>query len=178
MSQQKSKEKEFIKLGIFLTIIILILGGFIFYLSIPLLSQKSVVLATMPIDPFDPIRGQYITIRYEIGTLPSVSSAYEGDTIYISLKEDNEGIWRYESASLSKPKEGDFIKGEITSISGDTMRVKYGIEQYFFERNAKFETRDITVEVKLANNGRATITRLLKDGKPIEIEYQNKTLTS
>lgn len=58
------------------------------------------------------------------------------------------------------------------------MGVDYGIEQYFFERGASFNTRDMTVKIKLSDSGAARIVELLQDGKPIEIEYQNKTLTS
>ena len=57
------------------------------------------------------------------------------------------------------------------------MRVEYGIEQYFFERNAQFETRDLQIKVKLGDSGQARITQLLRNGKPIEITYTNKSFT-
>ena len=58
------------------------------------------------------------------------------------------------------------------------MRVEYGIEQYFFERNAEFSTRNMQVAVKVDSNGNARITRLMQDGKPVVINYQNASLTS
>ncbi len=156
-----------------------ILGGFLLYVSFPLLSTKTAVLATQPVDPFDLIRGQYIVIRYEIGTIPFINGAEVGDNVYVVLQEDSEGISRFKEASLDKPSSGElFIRGEIQSINEENMRVEYGIEQYFFERNARFDTTNMDVKVKLSDSGGARIVELLEDGKPIKIQYENKTLTS
>ncbi|MBT4135250.1 GDYXXLXY domain-containing protein [archaeon] len=177
--EQKSKNKEYIKLVIILLVLFGILGVFLLYVSYPLLGTKTVVLATFPVDPFDLIRGQYITIGYEIGRIPLIDSAEVGDTVYVTLEEDVNGTSRYKSASLNKPSKDDvFIKGEIKSVSSESMRIEYGIEQYFFERGAKFPTRGMEVKVKLSNFGGARIVELLQDGEPIEIEYENKSLTS
>ena len=69
MTEINSK-KEVYKLIIILAILGLIGGGFLLYLSIPLLSDTSVILSTQPVDPFDPIRGQYMIISYEINSIP------------------------------------------------------------------------------------------------------------
>ncbi len=153
-----------------------IAGTFILYLSWPLLTGETIVLDTRPVDPFDIFRGQYLTIGYEIASVPAIEGAKEGETVYVALREDEEEIWRYKDASLVRPK-GMFIKGEITSISGENMRIEYGIEQYFFERNAKVATRNMTVEVRVSN-GKARISQLLIDGEPIEIEYGDFELGS
>jgi|SRR3989344_428252 len=177
--ESESKNKEYLKLVVVLVVLFSILGGFLLYVSYPLLGTKTVVLATQPVDPFDLIRGQYITIRYEIGSIPIISGAESGDDVYIVLEEDKEGIFRYKTASLNKPSRDNlFIRGQIKSIYGDNMFIEYGIEQYFFERGAKFSTRGITVKVKLSDAGGARIVGLLEDGKPIKIAYENKTLTS
>ncbi len=172
------RNKEFLNLIIIIVALIVILGSFILYLSWPLMTGSAMVLATQPVDPFDPLRGQYMTIRYEINVVPKPINASTGDTIYVSLKEDAEGIARHAGTSLRQPSKGMFIKGEIKQIYGDETRIEYGIEQYFFERNAQFETQNIQVEVKVSSGGQARITRLLKDGKPLKITYQNKSLLS
>ncbi len=175
----KSKNKEYLKLIILLGILFLILGGFLLYVSIPLLSTKTAVLATQPVDPFDLIRGQYIVIRYEIASIPSIEGGEVGDNVYVSLMKDTNGTSRYKTASLDKPSKDDlFIRGQIKSIYGNNMQVEYGIEQYFFERGARFETRGMEVKVKLSSNGGARIIGLLQDGEPVKITYRNRTLTS
>ena len=174
-----SKNKEYLKLAIVLGVLFLILGGFLLYVSIPLLSTKTAVLDTYPVDPFDLVRGQYITIRYEIGTIPLIDGAEVGNKVYVSLMEDSNGISRYKSASLNKlSKDDSFIRGQISYIYKDTMGIEYGIEQYFFERGARFETQGMEVKVKLSGNGGARIVELLQDGKPIKITYEDKNLTS
>lgn len=177
--KSKSKNKEYIKLAIVLGGLFFILGGFLLYLSIPLLSTNAVVLATQPVDPFDLIRGQYIIIRYEIASVPLIEGAEIGDAIYVILAEDINGISRYKSASLVKPSKDDlFIRGQISYIYEENMRVEYGIEQYFFERGAKFETRGMDVKVKLSGNGGARIVELLQDGERVEMTYRDKTFSS
>ena len=52
-----------------LLLVLLIVLSFIFYNEWPLLTGKKVVLATQPIDPFDPFRGQYMSINYEISRI-------------------------------------------------------------------------------------------------------------
>jgi len=136
------------------------------------------VLATMPVDPFDPLRGQYIIINYEISRINASGDYQNGDTIYVLLKADDKGIWRQNGISNEKPKDSDFIKGKVTNASGNNLRIEYGIEQYFFERNASLPTRNMTVEAAISASGRAKIVRLLMDGKPIEIKYKEFDIKS
>mgnify|MGYP001595922502 FL=1 len=173
----KSKfNKEYLKLIFVVAVLLIILFAFIIYVSYPLLSVKKAVLATQPIDPFDPLRGQYVVIRYEINSIPLVQGAKVRDSIYVTLVDDGEGISRYVEASLNKPsKDKLFIRGEAVSIDMNTMRVEYGIEQYFFERGARFESRVSEVEVKLSDSGASRINQLLSNGEPVKIIYENKT---
>lgn len=174
----KSK-KEIFKLIVIIIIILVILGSFILYVSFPLLGKDSVILATRPVDPFDPIRGQYMIINYEINTIPKIDQAKVGDTVYVVIDQDENRISRYKKASLYKPKKSIFIKGEIKSIRNEDMQIEYGIEQYFFERRAKFETRIQNVEVRLSDTGRAIITKLLdKNKEEVKIEYEEIKITS
>lgn len=166
------------RLIIGLVILLGIISVFISYLSWPLLTGKTIVLATRPIDPFDILRGQYIQINYEISNLPAILEAKKNDLVYIILKEDENGIWRYQEASLTVPKDKTFIRGKITSIYNNQISVEYGIEQYFFERNAQLPTTNLTVEAKVDSSGQARISKLLHNGKPVEIEYKNMSITS
>jgi uncharacterized membrane-anchored protein len=162
--------REFIGLIVAVLIVLGLVGGFISYNYWPILTGQKIVLDTRPVDPFDPFRGQYMTIGYEISWIDNVTGFEQGDNIYVSLDEDDEGVWRYEGTSKSKPK-GDFIKGEVERAYDNRVSVRYGVEQFFFERNAKVPTENITVEVAVASSGRAKFVQMLQNGKPIEIEY-------
>ena len=171
-------KKQYLGLIAVIIIVLVVISSFILYNQWPLMTGKKIVLATQPIDPFDPFRGQYMAINYEISRVNNVEGFEEGDTIYVSLKEDEEGIWRIKDSTKSKPDKGDFIRGDVTRVYESNVRVEYGIEQFFFERNAKLPTRNITVEVSVSNSGRAKLVRLLHNGNPIEIEYEEFDLKS
>lgn len=170
-------KKEVIGIVLALMIFFAIIISFVLYNQLPLSNGKTIVLDTAPVDPFDPFRGQYMIINYEISTFPN-KDFKQGDTVYVSLKEDAEGIWRFVDSSKVKPSSGDFIKGKVTNVFSNDVRVDYGIEQFFFEKDAKVPTQDITVEVKVTDSGRAALVQLLQDGKPVEIQYENFSWTS
>ena len=165
------------RLGIVLSILIGVVLLFTLYLSWPLLTGTTVILDTLPIDPFDPLRGQYVVINYEISTLPSIADTNVGQTVFVSLAPNDEGIWEAQKASLTKPS-NIFIRGTTKRYSGNEMTIEYGIEQFFFERNADLPTENITVEAKVSSSGQARIVQLLHKGEPIEIEYKKPSLTS
>jgi len=167
-------------IGLIITVLIIlgIVISFISYNHWPILTGNKIVLDTAPVDPFDPFRGQYMTISYDISRLDFVEGFEEGDKIYVLLEEDSEGVWRFEKASKIRPSGRDFIRGVVERISGGTMSINYGVEQFFFERHADVPTTNITVEVSVANSGRAVFSQLLQHGKPVEIEYEDIDLTS
>ena len=177
-AQEIQPRREVLKLLLIVLVLLLVIGSFILYLSWPLLTGQTIVLALRPVDPFDPLRGQYIVLNYEISSLPALEGAQEGNTVYVLLKEDEQDIWRYQSASLSRPGKGIVIAGTVRSLSGNTMNLNYGIEQYFFERHAQLPTQNLTVEVKVSADGNARISHLLHNGKPAQIIYENKSWLS
>lgn len=171
MKAQKNNETK--RLYIALAIILSILAIFIIYSSIPYLFGKEIILQTEPVDPFHPFMGQYMDIGYEISSLENGNlRVLEGDTVYVSLKEDEEGIYRFESISRTKPTDTDFIKGTVQHVYGNTIRIEYGIESYYFERRAKLPTENITMKIALTSSGRAKISEMLQNGEPVKIEYE------
>ncbi len=168
--------QQYTRLIIILAAIIVIASGFILYLSLPLLTGKTVVLKTQPVDPFDILRGQYLTINYEISRVSLPENTTEGRAVYVLLKEGDDKIWHADKVSLNKPESGVFIRG-TTKQSWSGFRVEYGIEQYFFERGAHIPRMD-SVKVKIDNSGQARIIELLMNGQPLNITYRKPSLTS
>ncbi|MBR9702719.1 GDYXXLXY domain-containing protein [Candidatus Woesearchaeota archaeon] len=171
-------KKQYVGLIVVVAILLCVLFSFILYNQWPLLTGSKIVLATRPVDPFDLFRGQYMTIGYEIANIWSVSNFAVGDKIYVVLNEDEGGIWRQTSSSHSRPEQGMFIRGKVLRVSGESVRVEYGIEQFFFERHADLPTRNITVEVSVASSGRARLSQMLHNGEPLEIVYEDFSLKS
>jgi|SRR3989344_233081 len=173
---------NYTKLIIFAVIFLLGFSIAIIILSWPFLTGKTYVLATIqPIGPFDIIMGQYATINYEINRLSNISGITGNDSgkvIYVILEKDSSGISHPISVSLSKPENKELIKGKIEYAYGNSARVEYGIEQFFFERGASFSMRNITVEVKVSSSGKARISKLLQNGKSLDIKYREFSIAS
>jgi uncharacterized membrane-anchored protein len=120
----------------------------------------SVWLRTAPIDPRDLFRGDYVTLGYEISTIPAGkfgpglkkhledlvksndgSHSWQGDEIvlYSGLQVDPvTGIAEITTADLTPPPDGLFIKGRVR-INGygslaPLMRVAYGIDAYYVQQ--------------------------------------------
>ena len=168
--------KHYNRLILGLIVLLGIAGIFILYLSWPLLAGTTVILKVQPVDPFDFFRGQYLTINYEISTVNLPESIKEGDKVYVSLKEGDDKIWHYDKALLNKPESGVFIRGTAKK-SWRGLSVEYGIEQYFFERDAHIPRMD-SVKVKVDSTGQARIVELLMNGKSLDISYRKPSLTS
>ncbi|NTV31086.1 GDYXXLXY domain-containing protein [candidate division WWE3 bacterium] len=81
-----------------------------------------VVLSINPVDPRDPLRGDYVTFEYtDLTRLDSYyfenQNVQLGDTIYVPLRRYGK-TWQPESGSVSTvmPKSGTFIKGHVTYV--------------------------------------------------------------
>jgi uncharacterized membrane-anchored protein len=150
-----------------------------------------VTLQTRPVDPRDFLRGDYVTLFYDISSLPAgalkdTPVAGRGIPIYVKLAPGPDGIARAVSLHL----EPVAVSGNEVLIAGrlnsgfhcgtlgnrtlcDRLGIKYGIESYFVpegEGRAIESARNegkVTVVAAVAPGGRAAIKRLLIDGKPV-----------
>ena len=160
---------------------LLFLVGLAGYHEVTLRTGQTVVLATVPVDPRDLFRGDYVILRYEI-TQPDPQAARfvlyrlnPGDAVYVRLiPEDRDGqeVWVASEVDLDPFDSGQvFIKGRVTGVNAaapQSLQVEYGIESYFvpegqgrdIERN-----RSILVRVSVNGFGHAVIKDLIIDGE-------------
>lgn len=150
-----------------------------------------VLLPIEPVDPRDLLRGDYITFQYKISDLEPSYFAYSpvnnGDTVYVPLKEGS-GVWSADKGVVRKIPKGDrrvFLRGKVESDSAGTfsgpasagrntktVRVRYGIEEYFIPEgeggNVSMWKREdkACAGVKVDSRGRAVITEIIVNGKP------------
>lgn len=171
------KKKIFIFLGIFWLAVI---GGFIGYKEYTLRTGQEVLLRTVPVDPRDLFRGDYVVLRYDISSLNPQSVTFErddfkpGDRIFVSLDIEE----RYAVATgvyFQSPKEGLFIKGKLKDVSSGRLNVEYGIESYFVPegrgRDIERELeKSIDARVIIDTLGNAIIKALLVDGQEVKFK--------
>ena len=158
-------------------------------------SGTEIRLRTVPVDPRDLFRGDYVVLAYPISVVDTGKDGgyTRGETVYVTLRRDGEGFARATGVSRDRPAtSGDtvVIAGRVTSTSacalndagefdcsGDRrrLRIAYGIESYFVPQGEgkAIETTDkarIEVVAAVSASGQAAIKRLLIDGKPVYAE--------
>jgi uncharacterized membrane-anchored protein len=150
---------------------------------------KEIRLAVVPVDPRDLLRGDYVILGFPISRLKSDEIGGDdwvgyGETAYVSLAETAEG-WQATEISGVPPESGTFLKGVVDEIYEqqdckvkapcNAIRLVYNLEQFFVPEG---EGRDLetlrndqrmSVDVAVADNGRAALKRLRVDG---EVRYE------
>ncbi len=137
---------------------------------------KKIVLETVPVDPRDILRGDFVVLSYKISTLvlndiqADKTSYRPGEVIFVQLEPKGD-FW--EAAAIKTKKCGDAavcIRGKVRSCYSGKIFVYYGIESYFvpegkgkdIERSVQQrDARRVRVEVIVDGSGNAVIHDLL-----------------
>ncbi len=159
-------------LGLWLTtaIWIAVCGGIWAYHDYQLKHGEEIVLKTVPVDPRDILRGDYVVLRYEISTARrgGADAPYyfrPNQVVYVAL-EDEGGEWRVAGAGFEPPGEGLYLRGRIRSATPDQLQIDYGIESFFVPEGEgkKYEearNRDrLWAVVSVSPHGNAYLKRL------------------
>ena len=131
-------------------------------------------LKTRPVDPRDLLRGDYMTLNYDISRHPAPAgwTAGEHSTVYVVFKlADGYGV--IDEILLHEPPPGDprlCAQAEARVWSGGgtpaDLRLTYGIEQFFVPEGKgtpRFKT--LEAEVSVSPTCRLYLRRVLVDGK-------------
>jgi uncharacterized membrane-anchored protein len=143
-----------------------LLLALIFYKQFTLLAGERILLETIPVDPREMFRGDYVALRYPISRLDrwlwKERSYQKGESVYVTLRRRGR-FWDAAAVSKSPAGEGElFIRGRASRVTRDTMRVEYGIESYFVPEGKGLELerragRGLIAEIAVDRNGRAVI---------------------
>lgn len=151
-------------------------------------SGAEVRLKTVPVDPRDLLRGDYVTLSYEISTIGSpliTGQTPRGagpQSLWVRLAPGPDGLWRASEASFA-PLDGqpgtvvartlpfEFYP-DVDGALPQTLFVSYGIERYYVPegegrvletaRNAQA----LEVEARVSPQGRMQIRQILLHGEP------------
>ena len=131
---------------------------------------ETVLLAIEPADPFDPLRGWHLVLRYELGDPSSFAEADElrhGRTAWAVARVDEDGVARPVRLSTERPER--LAEGEIL-LRGRARggRVKYGAEAFFLPESRRSEVEDdlrahveeACAEVRVGADGRVALVAL------------------
>jgi uncharacterized membrane-anchored protein len=150
-----------------------------------------ITLKVEPIDPRDLLRGDYVSLRYEISNIPVRQitnlppEPYLNDdrTLYARVKKGGDGYWHLVSASFDAPPaaapdadEADikgFLSGGWDLSAGTSVSPDYGIDRFYVPEGEGMDiqqdirVRPFGVRVALASDGAAQIKALLDGDKPL-----------
>lgn len=135
-----------------------------------------VILATEPIDPFDVMRGDYVTLSYP-GLQPEDAFLEErkmGDVVYVVLEISADQRATASEFTRNRPQSGLFLKGKVGKV-GWQKQLVFGLEHYFVPQGQGRVLEQLRNEQRLEieaaidpKSGRATITGKLIDGEQVE----------
>ena len=152
-------------------------------------SGADIRLKTLPVDPRDLLRGDYVILSYPVSTIPKsivTGESPKGGTrarLFVRLKPGADGLWTAAGASFAAlpAEEGsvvlrtlpfDYYEGADGGVP-DTLFVQYGIERYYVpegEGKVLEEARnqeELEVEARVSKDGTAQIARLILKGEPL-----------
>ncbi len=173
-----NKKKIFIGLGIFWVVI---LGGFIGFKEFTVRSGEEVLLKTVPVDPRDLFRGDYVVLRYKISSIdlalfPDSPVFVANNTIYVEIEKGADGYGAVSNLSKEPLKGKLFIKGVVQSVYNQTIQAEYGIESYFVPAGKglvieRWRSGGVDAKVAIDRFGNAIIKTILLDGE--EVDFKN-----
>jgi uncharacterized membrane-anchored protein len=150
---------------------------------------REVVLQVRPVDPRDLLRGDYVTIGYNVSTVPvSLFAARPdealrgaGETVFVRLAPGEDGIWQPVAARYGEPPEASAspdevdIRGTVAMPWADSateIPIDYGIERFYVPEGegraieAGIGERSFRMKVAVADDGTAQI-KSFHDGETL-----------
>jgi uncharacterized membrane-anchored protein len=150
---------------------VLILFGMTVAPLYTLIKGDEILLQTVPVDPSNLFRGDYVALQYEAEEVPRalmdkdvVTKIEAGEydlTVYVLL-EKKDGIHTPLKVSLNKPKNGIYLKGKLEYLGSNNEQKRvayltYSLDKYFLEDNTGLEWEEasskgeIVAKVKVKN---------------------------
>lgn len=154
---------------------IAVAAGVIYSKQYILRTGTRIILETVPVDPRDFLRGDYLILRYKVSTLDlnqikSDKKSYNrGENVFVKI-EPKDKFW--EAAGIGSKKgafgEGVYLKGKVRYYYDQKLELYYGIESYFvpegegkdIERNMRGNKTSVEVEAIVDSSGNALIKKV------------------
>jgi uncharacterized membrane-anchored protein len=143
------------------------------------MNGQEVRLKLAPVDPRDPLRGDYIAVNYEISRLEPVGDMGDdiklkkGQSVWLPLKPDG-AAWspvepvlthQPDAAELKRIGASAAIKGKVVSAQERT--VDYGIDRYFVAegKGTRLPSGEAIALVSLGEDGTPVLRKLYINGR-------------
>jgi len=132
-------------------------------------TAPTIRLKTVPVDPRDLIRGDYMILSYEISR-PGKNEGQgdeQGDEVFVVLRPngDHHEVAEVLTAEPSVDDKRLWVRG-VVWVEGENLRIDYGIERFFVPEgrgSPRFTT--LEVEASVSGDHHLYIRRVWLDGK-------------
>jgi uncharacterized membrane-anchored protein len=155
---------------------LIVLGGMVALNAIPWFGGRTVLLHVVPVDPRDLMRGEYVTLGYDINQIPPAgiqgpngpmsADEWQGRPVFVVLVPDADGRhFRGGDVFTETPAQGVYIRGTVSGRN----QITFGIESYFVQEGQgkdyekAVRERRLSAEVALAGSGAPALRRLVFD---------------
>lgn len=96
---------------------------------------REIALKTVPIDPRDLLRGDYVILRYEVSTFEKADEEmpwyFSANQVVYAKIEETAGEWQVVAVGHEPPATGLYLRGRAKSVFPDRLEIAYGIESFF-----------------------------------------------
>ena len=140
---------------------------------------RVVVLKAAPVDPRDLLRGDYVTLRYDIENVPTYYARYggrasAGEQINVILRRNGHywEVTEYTPATSDSPAPaaGDvFLRGTVESLDANSSRIRVSyanLDRFYVPEGTGRLPKPPDAVVVIDRDGSARIRGLEIDGKP------------
>ncbi|MCA0991937.1 GDYXXLXY domain-containing protein [Guptibacillus hwajinpoensis] len=151
-------------------LVVILMVSFVAYNGIKnevaLQSGKEIRLALTPVDPRSMLQGDYVTLRYDISTLPGATNLPANKKIKVILSPTSEKTYEYGGyykieGNWNKPYEPSDKDVVVNGITYSDHDVQYGIESFFIPEGEGQVVEDKTMAIiKVSENGNALLLEL------------------
>jgi uncharacterized membrane-anchored protein len=147
---------------------------------------RPIVLRTAPVDPRDPMRGEYVRLQYDFSRVPKelcrdgladwfqkrddgwrYHRMLRDRIVFALVRLDRDNVAEFVALTDRHPTEGIYLRGRVDSVDDKEVRVRYGVEALFtqqgsakaFEAKVRGEMAGVPVdaEAALGANGIAVL---------------------
>ena len=153
--------------------------GTVFIQERGLASGVTILLETLPVDPRDLLRGDYVILSYPISEIPesqfepTVTNLAPGQEVYVALEKMGEfhGVNRASTKPIVATEDEVVLRGKSSPRirMRDPFRaagIDYGLERYYVGEGLGNPRGKLTVAVAVPASGRAQIKEVFLDGQP------------
>lgn len=126
-----------------------------------------------PLDPNDPFRGKYITLRYEADSVKvkNVNEWMRNAKVYVLLKADSNGYAAIAGISASRPEnQVDYVQATIAVLNLEdksTIQIEYPFNRFYMEESKAVKAESMFLETLRSPQSNAYAQVYVREGNAV-----------